>query len=345
MYSWWDGHLDLAYLALEGRDVRRPLQEALKGPQPPSITFPSLAKGHVRGAMGTIFPVPKMFAPYGYAKGDREAAHLQSVQQLHFYHRWEREGEIQIVRSSAGLEKSAFQTSSSSVDSAIKPLHVVLSIEGAIGVRSPEEMHWWFEQGVRIVGLSWALGSPFSGGNVSGGPLTSEGEECLKIMDGLGMIHDLSHLSDATAWALLERSDGPVIASHSNVRALLGEAKKERHLSDALIDAIGARKGVIGLNLLGRFLRPVTHSRQATLEDAVAHIEYICERLGHQSCVALGSDMDGGFGADQLVDAIQTPQELVRLLEVLSQRGWSDDELEGFAYRNWLHFLHTNLPA
>lgn len=346
LWPWCDGHLDIAYLALEGRDVRASLGEATQGPQPPSITFPALKEGHVQWALATIFPVPKAFASYGYAKGDIQAAHQQGIEQLKWYHLWEREGWVKIARDASQL---TIPVALPSMEGGLAPfqgsgpLEVILLMEGATPVRTPEEIRWWFAQGVRVVGLSWAAGSPYAGGNYSKGPLTERGIACVAEMDALGMIHDLSHLSDEAAWRLLEVATGPVVATHSNSRMLM-EGEDQRHLSDDLIKAIEQRGGVVGLNLFSRFLSLEGKKRRASLAEAVAHVEHICDVMGHRRAITLGSDMDGGFGANQLPAQINRPDELWRLLDALSAKGWGDDELLGFSCGNWLRFLKRCLP-
>lgn len=345
--EWFDGHLDLAYLALEGRAMAESLAEATQGPQPPAVTLTSLRQGGVRWALGTIFPVPKMYASYGYAKGDIEATHEQSKRQLAQYHAWEREGLIEIVRAGDQLrEPTAQRDDESPIDEGDHPLQVVILMEGAAPIRTPDELAWWHEQGVRVIGMSWAIGSQYAGGNHSKGPLTDAGYALVDHMDALGVIHDLSHLSDEAAWGLLEHTWGPVVATHSNCRALL-DGKDQRHLSDPLIQAIGERGGIIGLNLLSRFLSKSGKSRRATVKEALLHVEHICGLLGHNRAVALGSDMDGGFGANQLPEGINAPADLIQLTPNVSWDGslHSSDLLFGFPHRNWLRFLRQALPG
>lgn len=335
MLSWFDGHLDLAYLALEKRDMTAPLARATQGPQPPSIVFPSLREGQVRWAMGTIFVVPRAFAAYGYAPGDWEAAHEQGLWQLSQYHAWQRRGSVSLVRSGADWKPDARDDD---------PLQVLILMEGAEAVRRPDELRWWYQNGVRAVGLSWAVGTQYAGGNHKKGPLTTLGAECVSLMDELGMIHDLSHLSDEAAWMLLERATGPVMASHSNSRSVMG-SQSERHLSDELVRAIAQRGGMIGVNLFSQFVSPQGKERRATIAEMVAHIEAICELVGDRRRVGLGSDMDGGFGAHQLVAGIDRPVHLTHLTDALKQRGWTEDELAGFASKNWLQWMQQALAS
>ena len=337
-HTWFDGHLDLACLAIEGRDLSRPLSEVTGGPHPSGVSFPSLQDGQVTHCMGTIFTAAGFQQAFGYPRHDIEAAHQAGLAQLQQYQQWEWARHIQIVKEPDDLYPSVY------ADAEHTPLKVLLLMEGADPIRSPQECQWWFEQGLRVVGLSWAMGSQYAGGNYAKGPLTQQGIACLQALDTLGVIHDLSHLSEQAFWDVLSHTKGPVIASHSNCQSLV-ESGQERHLTDAQISAIGQRDGVIGINLLSRFLIPPTQKRRASIEETIAHIEHICEIMGRNDRIALGSDMDGGFNTTELPEHINAPKDYPALQEGLRARGWSDQDLTGFARRNWLDFFHKHLPS
>jgi membrane dipeptidase len=164
--------------------------------------------------------------------------------------------------------------------------------------------------------------------------------ELLREMGRLGVMPDLSHLSDRAAEQVLEMFPGRVFASHSNCRALLAPAGEsgamfQRHLTDRMIREIASRGGTVGLNLFSPFLiRGAVRTRRATIEEAVAHVERVCELTGSTRHVALGSDMDGGFAAERLPQGIDRPADLRRLAEALTRRGWTEEQLAGFAWRN-----------
>src|SRR5262249_11849773 len=143
-------------------------------------------------------------------------------------------------------------------------LKVVLLMEGADPIRSPDEVPLWFERGVRMVGLTWAMGTRYAGGNHVHGPLTPLGFDMIPALDEVGIIHDASHLADEAFDGLLARARGPIVASHSNCRALL--ENKQRHLRDDQIKAIGERGCIVGLNLYTSFLAV---GRQATIDDCI----------------------------------------------------------------------------
>ena len=226
------------------------------------------------------------------------------------------------------------------------PLRVALAIEGAACLRRIGDADPFAAAGVRMVSLTWAEGSKWAGGDQSGGDLTADGKALVRHLDALDIVHDVSHLSEQAFWSLLESASGPIVASHSNCRALLpGVKHPERHLSDAQITALAARAGsVIGINLFARFLIPPDEltRRRATCADVVQHLNHIAQLTGRRDFLALGSDMDSGFGADLLPADLQGPQQLTHLAEALSAAGWSDAEIDHFANR-WQSLPGLNL--
>ncbi len=326
----FDGHLDLAYLALEGRTMSLPLRFASGGPSPAAITFPALIEGGVTACFGTIFTGPGLDGPAGYPADDARAARMAGLKQLAVYQQWEELGLIRIVRTAADLDGPA------------GPLRVVLLMEGGDPIRDAVDVAWWYGQGLRAVGLAWSRGTRYAGGNDRHGGLTPQGREVVAALEEVGIIHDLSHLADGAAEQLLEGTAGPVMASHSNARALMGGVN-QRHLSDALVRAIGARRGVIGVNLYSRFL--TDGPERATIGRVVDHIEHLASTAGAPERVGLGTDMDGGFGADALPKGIDQPSDLRWISRALQECGWSAGEVGGFESGNWRAFLERVLPA
>ncbi len=226
------------------------------------------------------------------------------------------------------------------------PLRLGVLVECADPIPSPDELPEWDEQGVVAIGMAWWHESRYAGGNGTDNlGLTDLGRALIPAMDALAVVHDLSHLSQRATDELLTLTDAPVIASHSNCRSLLGgEANPQhlRHLSDDTIREIARRGGVIGLNLIRNFIRTGLDrnnpSDRPSADDAVAHVEHICELVGDRRCVGLGSDMDGGITANDLPAAINTPSDLTKLTDALRARGWNADDLAAFRYDNWIRF-------
>jgi len=358
---WFDAHLDLACLAVNKRNMASASLKDAGGPwQPASVTLPSLQAGGVVACLGTIFTEMKGDGPEGYPEGDVEAAHKRGRAQLEVYRDWEERGYITLglrkalrvdagvgaMRGGMGVAEVVHVPASQRM-AATGKLHLGILVECADPIRTPDELQWWVDAGVIAVGLSWGHGSRYSGGNSQPGVgITDIGKEFIAAMDDLSVIHDLSHLSQRSTEDLLALTDRPVMASHSNVRALV-EPENERHLADDTITEIGRRGGMIGVNLVSSFIDPkVTRDppTRARLSKLLDHIDRIAELMGRRDGLGLGSDMDGGFSADWLPQGIDTPGDLGILAEGLQSRGWTPDEIEGFRFGNWARFIAANAP-
>lgn len=327
-HSWLDAHLDLAYVAFE-RSRRMPSLNEEPDRALGSLSWGSLERGRVRACLATIFTeIGEGDDPCGYRDhDDRDGAHQAGVRQLELYEQWEREGHIRIVRSQRDLE-APFQGDS--------PLAVVLLMECADPIRSPAEAAWWVERGVAVVGLSWAYGSRYSGGNVRAGGLTAEGRELVAALDEAGAAHDVSHLSDESLEDLLACARGPVASSHSNARALLPEDEwAARHLDSDHAGEIAARGGVAGINLFSRFL---VGEGRASVSNVLEHAEELAKSFTRER-IGLGSDIDGGFTPEQLPHGMEGPDRLDPLADALATAGWTRREEAAFRTEAWRGFL------
>lgn len=365
---WFDAHLDLACLAVEGRNLYVAPKEAGGIWLPGSVTFPALQKAEVCCALGTIFVEPGGAGAVGYPAGDAEAARRKGRAQLEVYLTAQDRGALAIdipavlrtepgvgeVRGGMGVSEVVAPDPARAMARRRSgpPLHIGVLIEGADPVRTPIELPWWIERGVIAIGLAWWKPSRYAGGNGSPGVgLTALGREMVGAMDALGLIHDVSHLSDRSLRELLDLTDRPVMASHSNCRSLVDPTgANERHLTDDAIREIGRRGGVVGVNLVSNFLDPTATReppKRARFETIIQHIERVAELMGRRDGVGLGSDMDGGFSAEFLPEGVNGPADLHKITEALGARGWTETELAGFRFNNWARFLaaHARVPA
>lgn len=340
---WFDAHLDLAYLAENGRDMHAELSDCRGRFQPPAVTLPTLLQGQVTRCLGTVFteaidpsePESETGA-FTYPFDDVDAAYRAGMRQLLLYRAWRDAGLI----SRMPLRGQPEEPSDA-------PLRLGVLVECADPIPSPDDLDQWVDMGVVAIGLAWWHQSRYAGGNGTdhhkpGNGLTDLGHAMVKRMDELGVVHDLSHLSQRAVDDLLAATDRVVMASHSNCRALMGDPDSkpnQRHLSDETIKEIARRGGVIGLNLLGDFVTPgLKKGERAKISDCVRHIEHICQLTGSTNHIGLGSDMDGGFGADGLPEGINTPTDLTVLSDALAKNGWNDQDIAGFTHANWERF-------
>lgn len=343
MGRWFDAHLDLAYLAACGRDIAAPLNP-LAGPHPPAaVTLDSMREAGVAGCLATVFiePHPSPFAggatdehPFiegvSYRAGDAESAHTAGAAQLSTYAQLASRGLIRLNTSQGRLQRQT--------GGAGRAPWVGVLIEGADPIRSPSELTWWAQRGVVAVALAWWTASRYAGGNGTDEGLTPMGRELIAEIDRLGLVHDLSHLSQRSCDELLSLTDRPVIASHSNCRALL-DGKTQRHLADPAIREVARRGGVIGVVLHSAFIDSACDKEgRASVARLCDHIDRIADLHGHARAVGLGSDIDGGFSADRLPSGINSHGDLRLITDELSRRNHKDADIEAFAYGNWARF-------
>jgi membrane dipeptidase len=349
-----DAHLDLAYNALRGRDVLRPAADQMPDEEGiASVGLPDLRAGHVGLICATIFCEPALIVPgRGYTNADE--AHAMAQRQFDWYQRQASDGNLRLIQSAAELP-SPDREGEASAEPRLAgrlalpnshamthcPLDAILLLEGADPLRGPADISPWFDAGLRIVGLAWKQ-TRYAGGTGAPGPLTAEGVALVHALDEHRIIHDISHLAEESFWQLLDLSQGPIMASHSNCRAIV---PTDRQLSDEMIRALVSRGGVIGINFFDRFLLPPDEygTRRATLADIVRHIRHVCDLAGDARHVAIGTDMDGGFGRERLPVHIVTSADLPKLAETLAQSSFSPQEITGILGGNWLRFFSAAL--
>ena len=334
-----DAHLDLAYIASRGRDLSLPAagQPAVEG-ETPTVSFPDLAAGGVGLACATIFCEPHSPThPAGHV--DAEGARRQALEQLAWYQDQEKADRVRIVHG------TGFQPVFSSVDKRTA-LPILLLMEGADALRSPADVADWHAAGLRLVGLAWKT-TRHAHGTGDPGPLTPAGIELIAELDRFNIIHDASHLAEAAFWQLLDLTDGPVVATHSNCRALIGPDPAGRHLSDEMIRALVGRGGIIGINFYDRFLLPpdVLGTRRATLADVVWHVDHVCQLAGDARHVGLGTDLDGGFGRERVPVEIRTATDLPKLADALAAAEYGEADAAGVMGKNWMRFFADALPG
>jgi membrane dipeptidase len=181
------------------------------------------------------------------------------------------------------------------------------------------------------------------------GGLLPQGPALLKEMERAGMILDVTHLSDQCFFEALDIYGGPVVASHHNCRALVNDP---RQLSDQQIKHLIARGAVIGAALdawmmVPGWIRGETTPERAgvKLEDVVDHIDHVCQLAGNARHAAIGTDLDGGFGREQSPMDLDTIADLQRLPEMLRNRGYDEEAVEGIMHGNWVRFFRSALKS
>lgn len=206
--------------------------------------------------------------------------------------------------------------------------------EGAVIDEDLALLRDYYRLGVRMVALSWNFDNGLTHPNFKGhngyhiyddvNGLTDAGRAYVREMNRLGMIVDVSHMSDACFYDVFEMTDHPFVASHSNARGVCPHA---RNMSDDMILKLAKRGGVMGMNYSADF---VSEDGQADVHGVVRHINYI-RNLAGIDVIGLGSDFDGiEHGA--LTDASKLPE----LKQALQAEGYTSDEIDRIFYKNVL---------
>ena len=222
-----------------------------------------------------------------------------------------------------------------------KAIGYILSMEGADPIRAPEDAGTWWEEGLRVVGLTHFGVGVYGSGTSSPGGLTPRGFDLLDAFEQLGMIVDVTHLTDKGFWQVLDSFQGKVLASHNNCRSLV---RGDRQLSDEQIRALIARGAVIGgvldsWMLWADYVPGQTDNGQIKLRMLIDHIDHICQLAGNASNIGIGSDLDGGFGREQSPSDLDTIADLQTIPSLLKERGFSERDVEAVMHDNWLRFF------
>lgn len=203
-----------------------------------------------------------------------------------------------------------------------------LSIEegGVIG-EDFYKLRNYYRLGVRLITLTWnfpnSIGFPNSKKEYMDKGLTKFGKKLIEYMNELGIIIDVSHLSDGGFFDVSEISEKPFVASHSNARSIQNHF---RNLTDEMIEIISNSGGIIGLNFSSNFL---AGGKESKISDMIKHLKHIIN-IGGIDVAAIGSDFDG-IRSELEIDNFGSMQKLVRELE---KNDFSLNEIEKICYKN-----------
>ena len=212
----------------------------------------------------------------------------------------------------------------------------LITVEGMCGIHDhPEEkIRWLYDIGSRIGSLEWNDENDLATGN-SGDPargLTEMGKAAIREMNRLHMIVDVSHANEKTFWDILDCSELPIIATHSNAKSL---CTVERNLTNQQIRALCAKGGLIGMNACAGFISDDPAKR--TARTLAKHARYIAELAGVEH-VAVGFDFGAYYGAHENHDLF-SPEQTQNFIAGLREEGFEEEEIKDIAYRNVLRFL------
>lgn len=344
MQQIFDGHNDVLLRlwrnALGGGD---PVAEMVEGTSAGHIDIPRAKAGGLAGGLCAIYiPNAKPLALDPPDARGRYANALSSplerlpsldiaVAKAAIALKLDRAGAWKLCRSTADIRKAM----------ADGVFAAVLHMEGCEPIGADlAALELFYAAGLRTLGPVWSRHNIFGHGvpfaypaHPDTGPgLTDAGKALVRECNRLGILIDLSHITEKGFWDVVALSDQPPVASHSNAHALTPVA---RNLTDKQLDAIGERKGLAGLNFAVTMLRSDGRELGETpLDDMVRHIDHMVERAGID-CVAIGSDFDGAMVPRE----IESAAGLQNLVAALRKAGYGDAELAKICRENWLRVL------
>ena len=205
-------------------------------------------------------------------------------------------------------------------------ISAIFTLEGTAGIGfDPAKLEKLYNLGFRISTLGWNEANCLTGSHKTGGGLTRRGREYVKECQRLGILVDVSHISDEAFWQIMDITEAPVIASHSNSRTVWGES---RNLTDDMFKAIVSTGGVAGYNLCAEFT-----GEEPTLDTACDHILHFLELDPEGKHIALGGDLDG---IEHMPAGFTGVQDYPRLAARLLERGLTEGMIHDIFWNNAL---------
>ena len=349
----FDAHLDISMNAVEwNRDLTDSL-ENVREREAGKMDYADRGKGVLtleemrRGEIGLCVAtqIGRYVAPDNPLPGwnSPDIAWSITQAQLAWYRVMEDKGLMTQIRDREALNAHV-QLWESSEDKSNLPIGYVLSLEGADSIIDLSYLEKAYEYGLRAIGPAHYGPGRYAPGTGSEGGLEPPCKELLQEMENLGIVLDVTHLTDEGFWEALEIYGGPVWASHQNCRALVPH---QRQFSDEQIKAIIERDAVLGMAFDAWMMAPgwqrfITqpYSAGVNIERIIEHIDHICQLAGNTRHVGIGSDLDGGYGREQCPYDMESIADLQKLTTLLADRGYSQEDIEAIMHGNWIRRLN-----
>jgi len=348
-----DAHLDLAWNALQwNRNLQssvytiRTQESHLSGAGrgQGTVALPEMRIGRVALSFATLLARSTGHAIQNLDYSSPLQAYSAAQGQRAYYKALNEAGEVRLISNIHELDEhmAAWHLWESDPNLAQPLPGLVISMESADPILLPEQLSAWKDAGVRIIGPAHYGAGRCAGGTSTELGLTPIGIEILHEMERLGILLDLTHLSDKAFWEALDHFDGTVLASHNNCRALVPH---QRQFDDEQIRAIIGRAGVIGVACDNWMIQPgwvrgAKENERVSLKHVVDHIDHICQLAGNSQHAAIGSDLDGGFGREQSPVDLDTIADLQKIAGILTERGYGGGDVAAIMHGNWLRLLH-----
>jgi membrane dipeptidase len=343
-----DAHLDLSWnalnwnrdLTLEVSDIR--LSEAgmdQKGRGKNTVSLPEMRRGDVAICLATVLARANPKGSSSLDFRNQEIACAMAQGQLAYYRILEEQGQLRQLTAWAAVESHFHGWNTLPVNT--RPLGYILSMEGADPILSPGHLHFWWNCGLRTLGLAHYGVSAYAHGTGSTGGLTARGIDLLRAMEELGVILDVTHLAEQAFWQALRLFKGSIIASHNNCQKLV---PGDRQFSDDQIRSLIDRDAVIGAALdnwmlYSGWVGGQTSNSVVSLEAVIDQLDHVCQLAGNSRHAAIGSDLDGGFGTEQSPHDLDTIGDLQKIPLLLRRRDYSEADIRAIMHGNWLRMF------
>jgi membrane dipeptidase len=273
-----------------------------------------------------------------------QQAWAQTQGQLGWYKTMEEEGEMVQINNLNSLEHH-FSLWNNTDDNSNKPVGYILSLEGADSLITINHLHRAYASGLRAIGPAHYGAGRYAQGTDATGGLGDNGKLLLKEMERLNIILDATHLCDDSFWEAMDLFNGPVWASHNNVRALVNH---NRQYSDEQIKELIKRGAVIGMAFDAWMMVPhwekgksMPKEMNCSLASIIEHIDHVCQLAGNTLHVGVGSDLDGAFGREQSPYDLETIADLQNLITLLEKYGYTTQDITNIMHGNWVRFLRN----
>lgn len=229
-------------------------------------------------------------------------------------------------------------------------MYAFIGLEGLKSIGEDIDMiDEFYKFGARHASLTWNEENPLATG-ARGNPergLTDLGRKAVRKIQELGMILDMSHINDKSFWDVMDVASGPVVATHSNCRALCDQA---RNLTDEQLKALADTGGIVGLNSFNEFVHPV--ESEQTVDNLVRHLIRMAEIMGTDH-VGFGFDFSEFITGETLSSfssqatpytiGLEDASHVPNLIAAIRKAGFSETEIEKFAWKNWHDLIHRVL--
>jgi membrane dipeptidase len=336
----FDGHNDVL-LRLWQKSSAGAVSDFIDGEAVGHLDLPRMADGGFAGGLFAIYTPssaadlgPDPLNPFDYPAVSVEVAAQATLEMATLLFALERDvpnNGFHICRSVADIRAAM----------AVGAIAAVMHIEGAEAVSSDllglEALH---AMGLRSIGPVWSRTNIFGHGvpfrfpsTPDTGPgLTEAGKALVRTCNRLRMMLDVSHLNEKGFWDVVELTEAPIVASHSNVHAICASS---RNLMDDQLRAIGESGGIVGLNFAVLFLREDgTFDASMKPDLMIRHLDHML-RVAGEDCVGFGSDFDGAGVPDFIKDASGLPY----LIEAMDKAGYGAGLITKITSENWLRVL------